>query len=51
MIIPTSLLGMAANVVLPRFLAAMRGSPQPEVPVEPPAEAPVEAPVEQPESP
>ena len=26
MIIPTSLLGMAANVVLPRFLAAMRGT-------------------------
>ena len=44
MIIPTSLLGMAANVVLPRFLAAMRGSPQPEVPVEPPA-------VEEPQSP
>lgn len=35
MIIPTSLLSMAANVVLPRFLAAMRG-PQPETPIAPP---------------
>jgi hypothetical protein len=44
MIIPTSLLGMAANVVLPRFLAAMRGPQQPETPPETPPEMPVEAP-------